>query len=71
MFVNLLCLLILLQYIKRRYPRAEEAQKIDLVLNLQNDIEFDIQKHHKDIPQGWVIMPRMEPLMVRKLLYYF
>ena len=71
MFVNLLCLLISLQYIKRRYPRAEEAQKIDLVLNLQNDIEFDIQKHREDTPQGWVIMPRMQPLRVRKLLYYF
>ena len=56
---------------KRYYPHAEEAQKIDLVLNLQNDIEFDIQKHHDEIPQGWMIMPRMQPLMVRKLFYYF
>ena len=59
-------LLILLQYIKRCHPHAEEAQKIGLVLKSQNDIEFDIQKYHHEIPQGWVILPRMQPLMVKK-----
>ena len=61
-----MCLLILLQYIKQHYTHAEEGQKIGFVLKSQNDIEFDIQKYHHEIPQGWVILPRMQPLMVKK-----
>ena len=59
-----MCPLISLQYIKQRYPRAEEGQKIDLDLSIQNDIEFDIQKYHHKIPQDWMIMPWTQPLRV-------
>ena len=66
-----MCLLISLQYVKRCHPRAEEAQKIGLVLKSQNDIKFDIQKYHDKIPQGWVILPRMEPLMVKRSCFQY
>ena len=33
--------------------------------------EFDIQKYRHEIPQGWEILPRMQPLVVKKQYLYY
>ena len=58
-----------MQYIKKHHPHAVELQAVSLMLKSQTDVEFDIQKHHHEIPHGWEIKPRRLPLLVRNILY--
>ena len=52
-----------------RHPHAVECQSIELILKLQTDVEFDIQKYRHQIPHGWKIIPRCLPLKVRNISY--
>ena len=56
--------LLLFQYVRRKHPHAEDALKVDVMLKSQCDVEFDIQKYQDVTPQGWEIVPRVEPLKV-------
>ena len=47
-------------------PHAKEGQCFDLRLPSHvQSVEFGILMHHHEIPQGWEIMPHIQPLEVR------
>ena len=49
-----------------KHPNAEEGQTLNDLKLLQDSIEFDFSQR---APQGWRVLPQIEPGMVRKFLF--
>ena len=67
MYCVLFYYLLLFQYVRQKHPHAEDDLKVDVMLKSRCDVEFDIQKYQDVTPQGWEIVPRVEPLKVMNI----
>lgn len=60
-------LYVLLQYMRKKHPNANEFPKVDLNLSSQSYVEFNFQKYSEQITQGWEIIPLIKPTRVRSI----
>ena len=51
-----------------KHPSAEEGQTLNDLKLSQDCVEFDFKK---ETPQGWKVLPQLNPVKVRKFINHF